>query len=535
MGGRGFFSGNMNINREEAEQKLGEYTGRARPIFRSRPDGLSRLSWEAEIAEQTPFQRRFVWILYRVIKLLAAYYLPIIAVGVYVSASESHHLHKGKFEHRITSSGSKIEVSGVKATGEMAVRVISEEKSIAIYERDSSGRWSMKTPSSLIYEGYRKLVTTRYGEVSAYTGAEAERLTLLADPDRGPEVGYAVDSQGNLVSLPDEALRVPAHSHAFSIQEAESTVFISEDNSVLLEIDPIRSIHSIYSVDESRGFLEIDQDAAFEPLLAAWTWGSESRAKFHKDDDAIIVKWKGPNSTRENWARINTLKASYRDFDWSRKRPQDSETNPSVDGVPDSSVYELSASISIAALLLLFFRRDIRLLGRYLGKPMRVGRALLTTGLSTIGARIAYILVIFSIIIPNTVYHEGYDPSRLVVPDFLDVPDEVQQVEEERGNSQFGAICSIGLAPIVEELTFRCVLFLIFLRIFGKFWSVIMTTALFVLAHESVYTLAPIIVIVIGSLGLAMALVLLWTRRLRWSILCHALSNAIVHVACVMK
>jgi len=182
----------------------------------------------------------------------------------------------------------------------------------------------------------------------------------------------------------------------------------------------------------------------------------------------------------------------------------------------------------IAIFMMILFRRDLRLQMRFLGRPLRPVKAIIATILAVFGSRIGVVLLVLPILIPYLFFSKELGLSQSQILDFIEAPEEVKHVTEALSDWPLGGFCAVVIAPIVEELLLRGVLFLIFIRIMGKMWAILPTTILFVLLHYSTYPMGPIIVVVLGMTGLFAALVLLWTRHLRWAILFHSVSNATV-------
>ena len=175
--------------------------------------------------------------------------------------------------------------------------------------------------------------------------------------------------------------------------------------------------------------------------------------------------------------------------------------------------------VSIAAVLLLF-RRDLRLLVRYLGKPMRPVKAMLVALGGAVGAKAVPALILIVVSVPFFYFGRTREFKNLVMPENLQHP--MDMVSE----STFSVVAGIGVMPIAEELIFRGVIFLICFRLFGKIGGVIASTVLFVLIHIGTYSMVPAVILILAVAGVFAALVLLWTKRLRYAMAFHVAFNA---------
>jgi uncharacterized protein len=87
----------------------------------------------------------------------------------------------------------------------------------------------------------------------------------------------------------------------------------------------------------------------------------------------------------------------------------------------------------------------------------------------------------------------------------------------------FGILRVVILAPIVEELIFRGVIFSGFQRIYPAFWAIFFSALLFALFHLNPWQLGPTFL-----LGLLLGYVRLRTGSLLAAILTHALHNGMI-------
>jgi uncharacterized protein len=94
----------------------------------------------------------------------------------------------------------------------------------------------------------------------------------------------------------------------------------------------------------------------------------------------------------------------------------------------------------------------------------------------------------------------------------------------------FGIFRVVILAPVVEELIFRGVIFSGFQRIYPAFWSIFFSALLFALFHLNPWQLGPTFL-----LGLLLGYVRLRTGSLLAAIFTHALHNAMIFLSVYYK
>jgi membrane protease YdiL (CAAX protease family) len=93
-----------------------------------------------------------------------------------------------------------------------------------------------------------------------------------------------------------------------------------------------------------------------------------------------------------------------------------------------------------------------------------------------------------------------------------------------------GILRVVILAPIVEELIFRGVIFSGFQRIYSSFWAIFLSALLFALFHLNPWQLGPTFL-----LGLLLGFVRLRTGSLLAAILTHALHNGMIFLSIYYK
>lgn len=89
------------------------------------------------------------------------------------------------------------------------------------------------------------------------------------------------------------------------------------------------------------------------------------------------------------------------------------------------------------------------------------------------------------------------------------------------------AILAVGTAPLVEELTFRGVLYPAIQRSFGMVWAVVMVSVLFAAVHLFQYFTNFGVVVVISLLSISLTLLRARTGRLLPSFVLHLIFNGV--------
>lgn len=184
----------------------------------------------------------------------------------------------------------------------------------------------------------------------------------------------------------------------------------------------------------------------------------------------------------------------------------------------------LSEFIRGAAFILiwtLLFRRDMRMVARFLGRPMRSSIALFSVACSAS----ASMLLLGTSLSFNLSQTEALGPTIASSVEKLGSSPLATFLLSDRILKVF-TICVV--TPIIEETLFRCALFLLFLRILGKWPALLITSALFGVGHIRAvisHGLSCEHLLYAGWIGLVAGLFLILTHRLRWCILFHSLSN----------
>lgn len=93
------------------------------------------------------------------------------------------------------------------------------------------------------------------------------------------------------------------------------------------------------------------------------------------------------------------------------------------------------------------------------------------------------------------------------------------------------------LKPIVEEVLYRGALFLLLMRIFGRWASMLLVTGAFVVSHARTYgfSLLSIEASHIALMSLSLFGILFYTRRLRWCVIWHSVFNLGVVLANALR
>ncbi|MBN1592385.1 MAG: CPBP family intramembrane metalloprotease [Candidatus Coatesbacteria bacterium] len=175
--------------------------------------------------------------------------------------------------------------------------------------------------------------------------------------------------------------------------------------------------------------------------------------------------------------------------------------------------------------IVLIFRRDLRLLCNYLGEAVDVGRSVLETGLffimALLGTTLLRLLFIFL-------------PPQLCEPNLPGAGhfwrDVIEPLMGGGGISLGVVLGTIGpclLAPAAEELLSRGVLFMLLLRLSGRWSAVIGSSVIFSYLHQTALDELNIHQFISSFLiGVILCWLLLRTNRLRWCILLHVTWNS---------
>jgi len=176
-------------------------------------------------------------------------------------------------------------------------------------------------------------------------------------------------------------------------------------------------------------------------------------------------------------------------------------------------------------LLFLLFRRDVRLLGRYLGPPRRAVssvRAILIVLLVKV-ALIVGLAAAFYLLLPRDLNRPTPGTGESIMKSI------VRPIVDE-GEASITVVLSVTrmcvIGPVVEELLCRGALFLLFLRLIGKWPAVALTSIIFAGLHQIGLDGVNWFMLTVHTIsGLGLCIVLLYTHRLRWCILMHSMWN----------
>ncbi len=173
-------------------------------------------------------------------------------------------------------------------------------------------------------------------------------------------------------------------------------------------------------------------------------------------------------------------------------------------------------------LLLAMFWRDIRLLGRFLGAPTGIFRssaAVLVALLLMISATVAIMMVL-----PR---EAGAGNPRLQRFIRKNVMEPIAQTGKVGAAPVMAGAAICITIPLVEELLLRGALFLLLLRIVGKWPAVLVSSVIFAALHQiGMSAISWPVFCVHTTHGLMLCLVLLYTHRLRWCVVLHSLWNS---------
>ena len=171
-----------------------------------------------------------------------------------------------------------------------------------------------------------------------------------------------------------------------------------------------------------------------------------------------------------------------------------------------------------AGLFLLMFKRDLRVLLKWLGQPASWLKSLLLPLIVALVSKFLWLIV------PATIRYclSFYSIDSAAVGSY----------GGEHGGfllQLLSGLFGLIVAPTLEEILFRGIVFVVFLRLFGKWSAILISVLAFGLMHPLsfsswVHALDPCI-------GAACAFFVLFkTRRLSSCILLHGLDNAILGV-----
>lgn len=176
--------------------------------------------------------------------------------------------------------------------------------------------------------------------------------------------------------------------------------------------------------------------------------------------------------------------------------------------------------------LLALFSRDFRLLGRYLGPPKRPFRAVLTVVVVLLIelALTVSVFAVFHFLLPRELSRPDSVNRKFIMKNIIQPIVDSGEISLSTALAM-SSVCVVG--PIMEELIFRGVLFLLLLRLAGKWPAVVLTSTIFAGLHQiGMDGVNWLMVSVHTTSGLALCTVLLLTHRLRWCILLHSIWNS---------
>ena len=180
-------------------------------------------------------------------------------------------------------------------------------------------------------------------------------------------------------------------------------------------------------------------------------------------------------------------------------------------------------------LLLMMFWRDIRLLGRALGAPTGVPRSLAAVILAFVLTTSATGVIMM--VLPRAPSAGNPKLQRFIRKNVMEPI--VQTGNVGAAPVMAGAMVCIG-SPVIEELLIRGALFLLLLRIVGKWPAVLVSSLIFAALHQiGMDAINWPMLCTQTTDGLVLCLVLLYTHRLRWCVLLHSLWNSSLFVVMV--
>ena len=208
---------------------------------------------------------------------------------------------------------------------------------------------------------------------------------------------------------------------------------------------------------------------------------------------------------------------------------------------PETTCYwwHLIVYVGLILLTIALFRRDLRLLLRFLGHRRAFWRMVAVVLLLLLfevavligsGLYLSYDYIRSSEEKPPSFHSKvrSYVNSRIEKEMKAREPDALKEVHRLMNAPIKMAIIISLLAPVLEELLFRGVIFLMLLRLVGKWGALGLSSALFSLMH---FISTPFGIIHFAWLlfaGLLFGYTLIRTRRLLASILFHAMWNGSV-------
>lgn len=174
---------------------------------------------------------------------------------------------------------------------------------------------------------------------------------------------------------------------------------------------------------------------------------------------------------------------------------------------------------TLIGLLVLVFRRELRVLFRWLGTPCNWRKGLLVPLVVSLS------LKFFTLVVPPTMKY-------WLRPHSIDCLALSRSAPEHRlFLFQFlSALFGLVVSPVFEEMLFRGIVFLLLVRVFGKWPAIGLGVFAFAFAHPSSW----IHMLDASAAGACAFFVLLKTRRLSSCVLFHSLDNAILGIAWIL-
>ncbi|MBN1592404.1 MAG: CPBP family intramembrane metalloprotease [Candidatus Coatesbacteria bacterium] len=523
MAKHGFFSDGVNINAKEAEQKLDEYQGIAKPTPGQRP----KQDWEARILERTPHQRRVRWVMFRILKLgiVGVVFLAIAAVSWMVAKFDTMQI--GIFDNKFALGNAKVSTFNRKDSGEISLKITSDDEILAIYDRAVDGKWTQRQDAALGKDDYEEMFSTDADVFRAYSGKDAGRLTFVSSDDEGKLSIFQIDEAGNIARIGDGEERPPEHTLKYEFKGYDkTTISFNNCRELLLEIKSKTGRTEYYDI-AGEGGLKSRQAGGegsgfIEALVAA---SNERRAKILRFGDMVQISQFDSSGRYIAHSTINTKTGVFVDFDLREKGAVGEGTaGESTAKGQSTAPIEAFSWLITAILVFMLFKRDLRLLVRYLGPPMRPMKAALMATLTAVASKaIPLLIAVFFLALPFMFgYLDNWDDLKL--------SENLRNPLDNITSSPYGIAYVSVIAPVAEELIFRGALFLICLRIMGRKWAVIVTTVLFILLHFMSYPMSIFCVFAFALAGSLAAIILLKTHRLRWPMLFHSVFNVIAVV-----
>ena len=190
------------------------------------------------------------------------------------------------------------------------------------------------------------------------------------------------------------------------------------------------------------------------------------------------------------------------------------------------ALLSLLRECSVVLVWVILFHREIRFLGKYLGKAMSGWRALSLAACAAVGLHVVRKFLFMG--------------SWLLF--YCDITgSSVMPITKSSGTNLLSLVSITALhlkaclvSPIIEEITFRVAIFLLLLRKIGKWPAVILSSLLFGAMH--IFGACPVpgfnwfYALNAALVGIVACVVLLVTHRVRWCIVLHSFFNVLVAI-----